>query len=83
MLFHTGLAVHDLSFAGRPATALIAEHRCQGECQNARSLTAAITVIWGAEYGDCILLMCPVVPIHDQLVRPRYEAQPVVVIELL
>ena len=83
MLIHAGLPVHDLLLAGRPAAALTAEHPCRGVCQKVRSPTAAITVVWGAEHRDCVLLMRPIVPVHDQLVRPRYEAQPVVVIELL
>ena len=34
------------------------------------------------EYGDDVLLVAPVEALHDQLVRPRHQLQPVCVVEL-
>ena len=44
--------------------------------------TAAIAVVWRAEDGDHVLLVAPVVALHDQLVRARDQVEPVRVIEL-
>jgi hypothetical protein len=46
-------------------------------------LTAAVAVVGRAEYGDHVLLMRPVVPLHDELMRPRDRIQPIGVVELL
>ena len=74
------MTYHLLGYRLQP---LLQSMKAKAYAEKVRSPTAAITVVWGAEYGDCVLLMRPVVPVHDQLVRARYEAQPIVVIELL
>lgn len=45
--------------------------------------TATVAVVGGAENCHNIVILTPVVSFHDQLVRTRYEAKSVVVIELL
>lgn len=46
-------------------------------------VAAAVAVVGRAEDGDHVLLVRPVVALHDQLVGPRHERQAVVVVELL
>jgi hypothetical protein len=33
-------------------------------------IPAAVAVVWRGENGDHVLIMSPLVPVHDQLVRP-------------
>ena len=45
--------------------------------------TAAVAVVGGAEDGDHVLVVAPVVALHDQLVGPGDEGELVGVVELL
>jgi hypothetical protein len=46
-------------------------------------LTASVAVVGCAEDRDHVLLMAPVVSLHDQLVCAADEVQPIGVVELL
>lgn len=46
-------------------------------------LTTAVAIIWRAEDGDHILVVAPVVALHDQLVCPCNQGQLICVVELL
>ena len=50
---------------------------------NGRLVAAAVAVVGGAEDGDDVLLVTPVVAVHHQLVGARHKCEAVVVIELL
>lgn len=44
-------------------------------------VTAPVAVVGGAEDGDNVSLVAPVVTLHHELVRPRHEGQAVAVVE--
>ncbi len=48
-----------------------------------RRRTTAVAVVGGAEDGDDIAVVGPVVALHHQLMRPRNKRQPVAVVESL
>mmetsp|Transcript_68167 Transcript_68167/g.154268 ORF Transcript_68167/g.154268 Transcript_68167/m.154268 type:complete len:229 (+) Transcript_68167:75-761(+) len=49
-----------------------------------RGLVAtSVAVVWGGENCYYLLIMAPVVPLHDELMRPRDERKAVVLVELL
>ncbi len=72
---------------GRAPSTLRAQWRCHLHFEDRVSLgrgrTASVAVIWRGEYGDHVLVVAPVVALHDQLVRPRHQVEPVGVVELL
>jgi hypothetical protein len=45
--------------------------------------TTSVAVIGRAEDGDNILVMAPVIALHDQLMRSRHQSQTVCMVELL
>lgn len=38
-------------------------------------VSTAVAVVWGTEDGDHLLVMAPVVSVHDQLMRPSNQLQ--------
>jgi len=46
-------------------------------------VAATVAIVGSTEDGDHVLIVTPVVTLHDQLVSARDERQPVMVIELL
>ncbi len=46
-------------------------------------LTTSVAVVGCAEDGDDILVMAPVVALHDQLMRSRHQSQTICMVELL
>jgi len=47
------------------------------------TLTTSVTVVGCAEDGDNVLVMAPVVALHDQLMRSRHQCQTICMVELL
>jgi len=47
------------------------------------TLTTSVAVVGCAEDGDNILVMAPVVALHDQLMRSRHQSQTICMVELL
>jgi len=45
--------------------------------------TTSVAVVGCAEDGDNILVMAPVVALHDQLMRSRHQSQTICLVELL
>jgi len=50
---------------------------------NRRLVPTAVTVVGGTENRYHVLLVCPIVAFHDQLVSPGNESESVVMVELL
>jgi hypothetical protein len=46
-------------------------------------ISAPITVIRGRKYGDHVLFMGPIIPLHHQLVGPSHQGQAIGVVEEL
>jgi hypothetical protein len=46
-------------------------------------IPASITVVWSRKNGDHILVVAPIVALHDQLMCAGHQCQTIVVIELL
>ena len=47
------------------------------------TLTTSVAVVGCAEDGNNILVMAPVVALHDQLMRSRHQSQTICLVELL
>ena len=57
--------------------------QCVVQLHDGRLVAASVAVVGRGEYGDDVPVVAPVVPLHDELVRPRDERQPVRVVERL
>lgn len=46
-------------------------------------IPASVAVVWCRKDGDHVLIVAPIVALHDQLMRAGHKSQTIVVIELL